>query len=137
MKRLFFCLLFLGLSLAVNSSASAASNDGVVSRMTAMGQMSDAQARGQLDLVFNAIKEELKAGSQVSIKNFGKFSVTNRNERTGRNPRTGEALKIPAKRYARFNAADNFKNELNPNVGKATPVVQESADPIQEQAKAE
>ena len=98
----------------------AASNDGVISRMTVMGNISDQQARDQFDLVFNAIKEELKVGSQVSVKNFGKFHVQNRDERVGRNPKTGAALKIPAKRYARFSASDNLKTELNPGVGKAT-----------------
>ena len=135
MKRLSLFLFFVGLSLVVSVYAEAASSDGVVSRMTAMGKISDSQAREGLDLVFNAIKEELKAGSQVSIKNFGKFSVSNRNERTGRNPRTGEALKIPAKRYARFNATDTLKNELNPNTGKALPIVQENPQDNEGQEK--
>ena len=136
MKNILLSTLFIGLSFVISSVAAAASSDGVVSRMTAMGKISDAEARASLDLVVNSIKEELKAGSPVLIKNFGKFSVSNRDERTGRNPKTGEALKIPAKRYARFNAADNFRDELNPNVGKAIPIAQENTQDNSEQAKA-
>ena len=118
---MFFCVLC---SIGFVSFAQAASSDGVISRMTTVGKISDAQAREQFDLVFNSVKEELKAGGQVSVKNFGKFYVQSRGERVGRNPKNGAQLQIPAKRYARFTTTDNFKNELNPGIGKATPIAE-------------
>ena len=103
------------LGLGMTAASWAASNDGVIARMTAAGSLNDAQARDQYNLVLSSIKEELKAGSSVGLTGLGKFTVTERAERTGRNPRNGKQLKIPARRYVHFSSADTFKKELNPN----------------------
>ncbi|MCC6932019.1 MAG: HU family DNA-binding protein [Deltaproteobacteria bacterium] len=110
-----FCALIV-------SDAYAASNDGVIARMTTKNGISDAQARDQFNLVLDSIKEELKAGGQVSLSGLGKLSITERAERMGRNPRSGKQLKIPARRYVHFSSSDTFKKELNPNALKSVEV---------------
>lgn len=59
------------------------------------------------------MKEALAAGNEVFLKGFGKFMVKERNEREGRNPRTGEALTIPASKSIRFKASETLKETVN------------------------
>ena len=71
------------------------------------------QARGAVDAVFDAIAAELAAGGEVSVAGFGKFGVSNRAARTGRNPATGATINIAASKAAKFSAASALKKELN------------------------
>ena len=52
----------------------------------------------------NNVTESLKKGERVTLVGFGTFSVTKREARTGRNPQTGEEIKIPAKKVVKFRA---------------------------------
>jgi len=63
-----------------------------------------------LDVMVGAIKESLKKGQKVTLIGFGTFSVSNRKERTGRNPRTGEAIKIPAMKVPKFVVTRGLKD---------------------------
>jgi len=71
------------------------------------------QAASVLDTAFDAIADELTAGRDVAIAGFGKFSVTERAARQGRNPATGETIQIDASRAAKFSAAAALKAQLN------------------------
>ena len=62
---------------------------------------------------FDAIMDCLKAGEEVAIANFGKFSVKDVEARVGRNPQTGESLDIPACKKATFKYSSVVKKELN------------------------
>jgi len=55
-----------------------------------------------LDSTINAISKALKKGDRVALIGFGSFSVAKRAARTGRNPQTGKAIKIAAKKVAKF-----------------------------------
>ncbi|MBO4306810.1 MAG: HU family DNA-binding protein [Bacteroidales bacterium] len=61
---------------------------------------------------FNALSEvartELKAGKKISLIGFGSFFMQNRPARKGKNPRTGKAIKIPAKKVLKFKASKTF-----------------------------
>ena len=59
------------------------------------------------------IAEELEKGDSVSLKGFGIFEVRNRSERTGRNPRTGETLVIPASKVPAFKVSSAIKKAVN------------------------
>ena len=71
------------------------------------------QARGAVDAVFDAIAAELAAGGEVSVAGFGKFGVTHRAARTGRNPATGDTIQIAASNAPKFSAASALKKSLN------------------------
>jgi DNA-binding protein HU-beta len=71
------------------------------------------QARSAVDAAFDAIVGELAAGRDVAIAGFGKFSVSGRAARGGRNPATGETMQIAASRAAKFSAAAALKKQLN------------------------
>lgn len=59
------------------------------------------------------IAEELEKGDSVSLKGFGTFEVRSRSERTGRNPRTGETLVIPASKVPAFKVSSALKKAVN------------------------
>jgi DNA-binding protein HU-beta len=71
------------------------------------------QAASVVDAAFDAIAGELAAGRDVAIAGFGKFSVSERAAREGRNPATGETIQIAASRAAKFSAAAGLKQQLN------------------------
>ncbi len=64
--------------------------------------MTKVDAEKAVKSVFNAITEELAKGEAVQLIGFGTFQVTERAERMGKNPQTGESIKIPAKTVAKF-----------------------------------
>lgn len=71
------------------------------------------QAGEALEAVFSAITDHLQGGERVQISGFGSFSVSERSERQGRNPATGESITIPASKNARFKPAKDLKEALN------------------------
>jgi DNA-binding protein HU-beta len=76
--------------------------------------ISQNQAREVVEATFKAIADELQGGGEVAVSGFGKFSVSERNAREGRNPATGETIQIAASKGARFSAASGLKKQLNP-----------------------
>ena len=72
------------------------------------------QAKNAVDAVFDAIAAQLRSGGEVSVAGFGKFSVSHRAARSGRNPATGATIQIAASKAAKFSAASALKKELNP-----------------------
>ncbi|MEJ7784447.1 MAG: HU family DNA-binding protein [Solirubrobacteraceae bacterium] len=71
-------------------------------------------ARNAVEAVFDAIASELQNGGEVAVSGFGKFSVSDRSAREGRNPATGETIQIAASKAAKFSAASALKKTLNP-----------------------
>ncbi len=70
------------------------------------------QANAALDSFIDAVTKTLKKGDKVTLVGFGTFSVSKRQARTGRNPQTGEAIKIKAKKVARFKAGKDLSGKL-------------------------
>ena len=71
------------------------------------------QAAIIVDSVFDYIVSAVAAGEKVSIPGFGTFESKTRAARTGRNPRTKEAVEIPASTVPGFKAAKQFKEKVN------------------------
>jgi DNA-binding protein HU-beta len=72
------------------------------------------QAREVVEAVIESVADELAAGGEVSLAGFGKFSISKRAARQGRNPATGEMINIAASNAAKFSAASALKKRLNP-----------------------
>jgi DNA-binding protein HU-beta len=72
-----------------------------------------ADAAKSVDSVFDAISGALKSGDGVQLVGFGSFSVADRAARDGRNPRTGEVIKIAASRQPKFKAGKALKDAVN------------------------
>jgi DNA-binding protein HU-beta len=75
--------------------------------------ISKAAAGRALDATVEAIKKSLKKGEDVSLVGFGTFYVGKRAARTGRNPRTGAAIKIKAAKVPKFRAGKGLKDAVN------------------------
>ncbi|VAX10787.1 DNA-binding protein HU-beta [hydrothermal vent metagenome] len=75
--------------------------------------ISKAAAARAVDTVLESITTTLKNGEQVALIGFGTFSVKDRAARTGRNPRTGEPLEIPAAKVPSFKAGKALKDAVN------------------------
>ncbi len=71
------------------------------------------QAEEVVDSIFDAIISTLKKGDEVSIAGFGIFSVKQRAARTARNPKTGEQVKVEAKRVPKFRPAKGLKDSVS------------------------
>ena len=66
-----------------------------------------------VDAVFDTITGALKGGDEVRLVGFGTFQVTERAASEGRNPRTGEPIKIPASKQPKFKAGKGLKDAVN------------------------
>jgi integration host factor subunit beta len=66
-----------------------------------------------VDVIFSSIVRALQSGDRVELRGFGVFGVRERNSRTGRNPKTGAAVAVPAKRVAFFAASKSLLKDLN------------------------
>ena len=75
--------------------------------------LSKADAGRALDGLVGAVTKALKKGDTVSLVGFGTFSVRSRAARTGRNPRTGETIKIKASKNPAFKAGKALKDAVN------------------------
>ena len=64
--------------------------------------------------VFGGIAQTLRSKNSVQLIGFGSFSVTETKARNGRNPRTGEAIQIPAGKRVKFTAGKSLKEAVNP-----------------------
>jgi integration host factor subunit alpha len=71
------------------------------------------EATELVELVFGSLKNQLISGEKVKISGFGNFVVRGKNERVGRNPQTGEQIKISARRVLTFRPSQVLKAMLN------------------------
>jgi DNA-binding protein HU-beta len=75
--------------------------------------MSKAAAAQAVDATFDVITAALKTGDEVKIIGFGSFNVAKRAASQGRNPRTGESIKIAASKTPKFKAGKGLKDAVN------------------------
>ncbi len=85
----------------------------LIDAVAADADMAKTNATDAVNAVFDSIKSTLGNGGTVSIAGFGSFVVRDRKARTGRNPKTGEPLHIPASKAAAFKAGKALKDAVN------------------------
>jgi len=66
-----------------------------------------------LESVIDIVKNTLQAGENIKLQGFGNFEVKTKNNRTGRNPNTGEAITLPARRVVTFKLSGLLKSRIN------------------------
>lgn len=82
----------------------------LIDAIAAGAELSKKDAKAALEATLDAISESLKKGDAVQLIGFGTFKVNERNARTGRNPRTGEEIKIAASKVPAFVAGKALKD---------------------------
>lgn len=85
----------------------------LIAKVAEDGDLTKKLVAKALDFIIGAISEELAAGGDVVLVGFGKFHTIECDARTGRNPRTGEAIEIPASCKARFSAGKTLAELVN------------------------
>ena len=75
--------------------------------------ISQKKADEMLSTIFESIMKTVSKGEKVTLVGFGTFSSRKRKERKGRNPKTGEAIQIPASTVPKFSAGKQFKQSVN------------------------
>ena len=85
----------------------------LVSAVAKQAELSKKDAGLAVEAVFDAISEALEKGDKVQLIGFGTFDVSERTAREGRNPRTGETMKIAASKAPRFKAGKALKDRVN------------------------
>lgn len=81
----------------------------LIEKIATETEVSKANAEMILDCAIETIKKSVKKGDDVKLVGFGTFTKAKRKARTGRNPQTGKAIKIPASHAPKFRAGAEFK----------------------------
>jgi integration host factor subunit alpha len=84
----------------------------IVERVYKEAGFSKKEAADLVDLVFKVIKDTLAKGEKVKISGFGNFSIRDKSTRVGRNPQTGEAMNISARRVLTFKPSQILKEDI-------------------------
>jgi DNA-binding protein HU-beta len=82
-------------------------------------ELSKAGAAKMLDTVIDALCNELKKGNAVALSGFGTFKLGQRAARTGRNPATGDKIKIAARKLVKFSPSTSLAGLVDPKFAKA------------------
>jgi len=81
---------------------------------TRVGGFSKKESADIVDMVFEMMKETLGHGEKIKISGFGNFVLRDKRQRPGRNPQTGDPIKISERRVLTFKASQILKQALNP-----------------------
>lgn len=84
----------------------------LIDKIAADSQLTKTAAGAALDSFIDSVVKTVKKGNKVTIVGFGTFSRTNRKARAGRNPKTGEKIKIKASKAPKFTAGKGFKDSV-------------------------
>ena len=94
----------------------------IVIRIAGETDLTQVQAEKAVNAILQEIKDGLQRGEPVTLRRFGSFEVRAKRARMGRNPKTGEAAGIPARRIVRFKSGRRFKEAVNaPSLAAAAP----------------
>ena len=85
----------------------------LIAQIAKQGDIPKAHATRALEATLAVIKSRLRKGDVVALNGFGSFQIGMRSARTGRNPRTGAAVKIKAQKVPRFKPGKAFRDAVN------------------------
>ena len=91
----------------------------LVDQVTMLGDLTRRDGEVIVDTLFESVISALKENDKVEVRGFGSFRTRQRNSRTGRNPKTGASVAVPAKRVPFFKPSKELRDLVNP--GEARP----------------
>jgi integration host factor subunit beta len=91
----------------------------LVEEVTQIGDLTRRDGEVVVDTVFDAVIQALQAGDKIEIRGFGSFRIRQRKPRTGRNPKTGDKVEVPAKRVPYFKPSKELRDLVNPKAAGA------------------
>jgi DNA-binding protein HU-beta len=84
----------------------------LISKVAKEAKITKAAAAQAIDSITGTITKDLKTGEKITLTGFGTFSVANRKAKTGRNPQTGQEIRIPAGKTPKFTAGKTLKEAV-------------------------
>jgi integration host factor subunit beta len=85
----------------------------LVEEVTRLGDLTRRDAEVIVETIFESVVGALRTGDKVEIRGFGSFRTRQRNARTGRNPKTGATVEVPAKRVPYFKPSKELRDMVN------------------------
>jgi DNA-binding protein HU-beta len=85
----------------------------IVTRIADETDLTQVRAEKIVNAILQEIKDALQRGEPVILRRFGSFQVRAKRARMGRNPKTGEEARIPARRIVRFKSGKHFRESVN------------------------
>lgn len=100
----------------------------LVDQVTAIGDLTRRDGEVIVDTLFDAVIGALKSGDKIEIRGFGSFRTRQRNARTGRNPKTGAKVDVPAKRVPFFKPSKELRDSVNPDGAVKSKAISKNVD---------
>jgi DNA-binding protein HU-beta len=97
--------------------ATVVTRDVLAKKLADRAEITLSAARDEVSWFFDTISSSLEKGDEVRIHGFGAFKTAQRAARVGRNPRTGESVRVPARRVVRFSASTTLSSALKGSRG--------------------
>jgi integration host factor subunit beta len=91
----------------------------LVDHVIALGDLTRRDGEVIVDTLFDSIIGAVKSGDKVEVRGFGSFRTRQRKPRTGRNPKTGASVSVPAKRVPYFKPSKDLRDLVNPGEKKS------------------
>ena len=89
------------------------SKDDLIKEIANQTKLPKKEASDALDAILQVMQESLSQGEDITLIGFGSFKVSEREERNGRNPRTGDSMIIPATKVVKFSPGKGLKEAVN------------------------
>ena len=100
----------------------------LVDKVVGLGDLTRRDGEVIVETLFESIIWALKADDKIEVRGFGSFRTRQRKPRTGRNPKTGEAVAVPAKRVPYFKPSKELRDLMNPGEAKPSRKVETPAE---------
>ena len=91
----------------------------LVEEVTKLGDLTRRDSETIVETIFDSVIGALRSGDKIEIRGFGSFRTRQRKARTGRNPKTGDKVEVPAKRVPFFKPSKELRDSVNPKSPKA------------------
>jgi len=91
----------------------------LVEEVLTLGDLTRRDSEVIVETIFEAVTGALKRGDKTEIRGFGSFRIRQRKPRTGRNPKTGAKVEVPAKRVPYFKPSKELRDMVNPPAATA------------------
>jgi integration host factor subunit alpha len=91
----------------------ALTKDDIINRLAADCELPKAKSREIVESLLETLKDQLQRGEEIMISGFGKFEVKNKAPRRGRNPQTGEAITLDARKVLTFKISGVLRDKIN------------------------
>ncbi len=93
----------------------ACTKNDIIEKISVKNDFKPGKSKEVVETFLEIIKETLASGEDIMISGFGKFQVTEKNPRKGRNPATNEEMMLPGRKVVTFKSSSKLRNKVNQN----------------------